>query len=218
MVGPAARLPLRRSAVPLDGRRVHLRPAEPADAPAFTTILSDPTVHPWWQAADPAADARQLADRADHVAVWAIEEAGVIVGVIQAHEETDPRYRHAGIDIVLAGSAQDRGLGSDAVRTVARWLIDVRRHHRLTIDPAAANERAIRAYRRVGFRPVGIMRRYEGDLDGTWHDGLLMDLLADDLDDRPTPTDASDDDLIGSVTLAADEDEAYLGTGAAWRV
>jgi aminoglycoside 6'-N-acetyltransferase len=176
------RLPsIRRAGVPLDGREVHLRPAEPADAAAFGAILTDPTVHPWWQAADPAADAGELADRDDAVVVWAIELDGRVVGIIQAHEETDPRYRHAGIDIVLAATAQDRGLGSDAVRTVARWLIETRGHHRLTIDPAAANERAIRAYSRVGFRPVGIMRCYEGDLDGSWHDGLLMDLLADEL-------------------------------------
>lgn len=167
----------------LEGRRVHLRPATPTDAEAFAAILSDPTVHPWWQAADAAADARRLADRDDEVAVWAIEVDGALIGIIQAHEETDPRYRHAGIDIVLASAGQDRGLGSDAVRTVARWLIDERGHHRLTIDPAASNERAIRAYGRVGFRPVGVMRHYEGDLDGTWHDGLLMDLLADELVD-----------------------------------
>jgi aminoglycoside 6'-N-acetyltransferase len=179
--GAGERGPIRRAAVPLEGARVHLRPAEPGDAAAFETILRDPTVHPIWQAADPAADARDLADRDDDVAVWAIEEDHRVVGLIQAHEETDPRYRHGGIDIVLAGPAQDRGLGSDAVRTVARWLIEVRGHHRLTIDPAAANERAIRAYARVGFKPVGVMRRYEGDLDGTWHDGLLMDLLADEL-------------------------------------
>jgi aminoglycoside 6'-N-acetyltransferase len=172
---------IRRAAVPLQGARVQLRPAEPGDAAAFEAILTDPTVHRIWQAADPASDARDLAERDQDVAVWAIEADGAIVGLIQAHEETDPRYRHAGIDIVLAGSAQDRGLGSDAVRTVARWLIEVRGHHRITIDPAAANERAIRAYGRVGFKPVGVMRRYEGDLDGTWHDGLLMDLLADEL-------------------------------------
>ena len=57
----------------------------------------------------------------------------------------------------------------------------MRGHHRLTIDPAADNAKAIRSYERVGFRPVGIMRRYERGLDGTWHDGLLMDLLAGEL-------------------------------------
>jgi aminoglycoside 6'-N-acetyltransferase len=54
----------------------------------------------------------------------------------------------------------------------------------LTIDPSAANERAIRAYGAVGFRPVGIMRRYERGPDGEFHDGLLMDLLRDDF--RPS--------------------------------
>ena len=165
----------------LDGALVHLRPATGRDAGTFTSILRDPTVHRWWQAADPAADARELTGRDDEVIVWAIEVDDDIVGLIQAHEESEPRYRHAGIDIVLARGAQGRGLGSDAVRTVAHWLIEARGHHRLTIDPAASNARAIAAYAKVGFRPVGVMRRYEGDLDGSWHDGLLMDLLADEL-------------------------------------
>jgi aminoglycoside 6'-N-acetyltransferase len=30
---------------------------------------------------------------------------------------------------------------------------------------------------KVGFRPVGVMRACERGVDGTWHDGLLMDLL-----------------------------------------
>ena len=165
---------------PLDGERVHLRPAGLGDERPFRVILADPTVDAWWQAEDPGADARELASQTD-IAVWAIELDGEVVGIIQAAEEGEPQYRHASIDIVLAGPSQDRGLGSDAVRTVARWLIDVRGHHRLTIDPAASNARAIRAYERVGFRPVGVMRAYEQARDGTWHDGLLMDLLASEL-------------------------------------
>ena len=175
---------LHDAAPDLAGRLVRLRRATPADAAAFAEILSDPTVHARWQAADAAHDAAELTGREDDLAVWAIEAEGVVVGIIQAHEEADARYRHAGIDIVLVEAAQGRGLGSDAVGTVARWLIRERGHHRLTIDPAADNERAIRAYARVGFRPVGVMRHYEGDLDGRWHDGLLMDLVADELDSR----------------------------------
>jgi aminoglycoside 6'-N-acetyltransferase len=34
---------------------------------------------------------------------------------------------------------------------------------------------------KVGFRPVGITRQSERGSDGTWHDNLLMDLLADEL-------------------------------------
>ena len=51
------------------------------------------------------------------------------------------------------------------------------------IDPAADNVAAIRAYEKVGFRPVGVMRQYERLPGGEWHDGLLMDLLADELTD-----------------------------------
>ena len=65
--------------------------------------------------------------------------------------------------------------------TLLRYLIDERGHHRVTIDPAVANARAIHVYERVGFRRVGVMRKYErSSADGTWHDNLLMDLLAED--------------------------------------
>src|SRR5215210_7030084 len=32
----------------------------------------------------------------------------------------------------------------------------------------------------AGFLQVGVMRRYERGPDGEWHDGLLMDLLAEE--------------------------------------
>ena len=62
----------------------------------------------------------------------------------------------------------------------SRHLFEERGHHRLTIDPAADNTTAIRAYERVGFRAVGIMRRYERGPDGVWRDGLLMDMLQEE--------------------------------------
>lgn len=121
-----------------------------------------------------------LADDGETVG-FAIELAGRVVGSIQYVEENSPGYRHAGIDLFLDRDHQGRGLGPEAIRAVARYLLEVRGHHRLTIDPSAANERAIRAYERVGFRVVGVMRQYERGPDGTWHDGLLMDLLAGEL-------------------------------------
>jgi aminoglycoside 6'-N-acetyltransferase len=117
----------------------------------------------------------------DEVVLFTVEVDGEVAGAVQYHEEDDPDYRHAGMDIFLSEASQGRGLGPDALRTLARYLFEQRDHHRLTIDPAADNDRAIRAYQRVGFRPVGIMRRYERGPDGTWHDGLLMDLLREEL-------------------------------------
>ena len=57
-------------------------------------------------------------------------------------------------------------------------LFQDRGHHRIVIDPNAANTRAIHAYETVGFRRVGVMREYEWSAhEQRWTDGLLMDLL-----------------------------------------
>lgn len=126
-----------------------------------------------------AAVAEDLAEEGTETFV--IEHDGRVAGAIQWSAEDEPDYRHAGIDIYLDPALHGRGLGTDAVRTLARHLIADLGHHRLVIDPAADNAAAIRCYSKAGFRPVGVMRRYERGVDGTWHDGLLMDLLADEL-------------------------------------
>ncbi len=166
----------------LTGARVTLRPTRADDAERFREILNDPSVARWWGAPRPGVDvADDWLDADDDTTVFAIELEGIVVGSIQTAEEAEPDYRHASVDLFLATTAQDQGLGTDAIRTLARYLFEVRGHHRLIIDPSAANERAIRAYTRVGFRPVGIMRAYERGPDGTFHDGLLLDLLRDEL-------------------------------------
>jgi aminoglycoside 6'-N-acetyltransferase len=166
----------------LRGQRVVLRPVRDDDIAILRAILDEPAVARWWGPRQPGVDvALDWLAADDDTTVLAIELDGRVVGSIQFAEESDPDYRHAGIDLFLATDIQGQGLGPDAIRTVARHLLDDRGHHRLTIDPSAANERAIRAYAAVGFRPVGIMRRYERGPDGTYHDGLLMDLLREEL-------------------------------------
>lgn len=163
----------------LTGRQVRLRPVRPEDEAALTLIFNDPEVEKWW--GDPARSVANALNLDDGESGFIIELGSEPIGFIQCAEENDPMYRHAGIDISLRSEWQGKGLGPDAIRTLAEHLIKVRGHHRLTIDPAAHNTRAIKAYERVGFKRVGIMRRYERGRDGTWHDGLLMDLLSEDL-------------------------------------
>jgi aminoglycoside 6'-N-acetyltransferase len=160
----------------LRGDRITLRPAGAADAGRLIEILAAPGVVEWW-GPHTAADVAALLTEPSFM----IEHAEQSIGLIQWYEEDDPDYRHAGMDLALHPDWHGRGLGSEAVRVLARWLVTERGHHRLVIDPAAANHAAIRCYRRVGFRPVGVLRRYERGTDGTWHDGLLLDLLAEEL-------------------------------------
>ena len=112
---------------------------------------------------------------------FTIEVDGRVAGMIQYSEETEPKYRHASIDLFLDPVLHGEGFGTEAVRRVVRMLIDERRHHRITIDPATDNAAAIRSYEKVGFKRVGVMREHERDVDGDgWHDSLLMELLASD--------------------------------------
>jgi aminoglycoside 6'-N-acetyltransferase len=165
----------------LSGALVTLRAATAADVATLARIRTDPEVHRWWGGGADLVAAVE-SDLEDHDAeALAIEFAGEVVGWIQWHAEDDPDYRHASIDVYVGSAWHGRGVGTDAVRTLATHLIDDLGHHRLTIDPAVDNAVAIRAYEKVGFRPVGVMREYERGPDGTWHDNLLMDLLADEL-------------------------------------
>jgi aminoglycoside 6'-N-acetyltransferase len=160
----------------LRGERVLLRPLEDRDVARLGEIGAEPEVAAWWPRI-----AEELAEGDEGSVRLAVEADGEVVGMIQFHEELEPDFRHAGIDVFLASGSHGRGLGADAVRTLARFLFEERGHHRLTIDPAAENERAIRCYERVGFRRVGIMRRYWRDPAGEWRDGLLLDLLAGEI-------------------------------------
>ena len=159
------------------GRRplVELRPLSASDAPELQRIHATPEVVRWW---DVPAEGFPLTDDPDSTR-FTITVDGAVAGLIQFGEETEPRYRHATIDLFLDPALHGRGIGTEALRQLVRRLIDERGHHRITIDPAAANAAAIRAYEKAGFRPVGILRRYERDAHGgDWHDGLLMELVA----------------------------------------
>src|SRR6266480_654265 len=137
-------------------------------------MLAEREVARWWGNYDAGRARRELIDDPS-VETFAIEVEGDVVGVLLVSEENEPEYRHAGLDISLATAHQDRGLGREALRVMIDHLADERGHHRFTIDPAVGNERAVRCYSAVGFKPVGVMRRYWRDPDGAWRDGLLMD-------------------------------------------
>lgn len=174
----------RRPLPVLTGPRVTLRPGRPGDEAALQAVFEAPEVSRWWPSEGPDEVASLVANADPDVDAWLIEVDGRVVGLIQAGEETDPMYRHAGIDIVLHPDAHGHGIGREAISVLARHLFDARGHHRLVIDPNAANERAIHVYERVGFRRVGVMRRYEWHAADGWTDGVLMDLLREELQDN----------------------------------
>jgi aminoglycoside 6'-N-acetyltransferase len=163
----------------LRGPRLVVRSMQEPDVARLVAIAAEPEIWQRWGAVS-EADLRAKLTGSGAVAALVVELVGEVAGLIQYSEETDPDYRHASVDMFLAENARGQGYGREALLLVAGYLFEQRGHHRLTIDPAADNEPAIRCYTAAGFRTVGVMRRYERGRDGSFHDGLLMELVRPD--------------------------------------
>lgn len=158
----------------LRGERVVLRAPEERDAAQLRRQHLTPEVHRWW--GDPDARFPFEAEADTTFLVILVEETPA--GWIQFHEEPEPDYRHASIDLFVDPAQHRRGVASDAIRTVMGHLADERGHHRITIDPCVENVAAVACYERVGFRPVGVLRAAWRGPDGVWRDDLLMEWVA----------------------------------------
>jgi aminoglycoside 6'-N-acetyltransferase len=151
-----------------------LRPLQPDDAPELLRIHATPGVAFWWGEPEPGFP---LSDETEQTRLTILLDEE-IAGMVQYWEEPAPRYRYATIDLFLDPELHGRGLGTEALRLLIEHLTAERGHHRLTIDPAVDNVVAIRCYEKVGFRPVGVLHRYEHRGGGDYRDALLMELLA----------------------------------------
>lgn len=144
---------------------LELRPFEAADAARLDALLAEPEVERWWADGD---------YEREHG--WVVEVDGRFAGWVQYEEEPYEWFPSVAFDIALTTALHGGGYGRRALRLAIEHFV-AKGHHRFTIDPNPANERAVRCYAATGFKPVGIMRAYERDPAGGWNDGLLMDLI-----------------------------------------
>jgi aminoglycoside 6'-N-acetyltransferase len=133
------------------GERTSLRPASDDDLDQLVGWLADPEVYRWWEGR-PLSRA-EVADvytgrRRPEVEPFIIEADGVPVGYLQVWQGTETS---GGIDLFLVPEARGRGLGPDAARAAASFLLDHRGWSEVTVDPVVDNLRAIRAFERAGF-------------------------------------------------------------------
>jgi RimJ/RimL family protein N-acetyltransferase len=161
--------------------RMRLEPLREEHVADLLRIRAEPGVLQWW---DPPEPDFPLHD-APELTRFAVIVDGAVVGMIQYGEELEPKYKSASIDLFLDPAVHNRGIGTAAIREVVRTLVEERGHHRITMDPAVDNAAGRRAYEKVGFRAVGVMRKYERDPDQRgWHDALLMELVTEE---EPAP-------------------------------
>ncbi|WP_415400620.1 GNAT family N-acetyltransferase [Tateyamaria sp. SN3-11] len=112
-----------------------------------------------------------------HPQAWAIEVANRLLGEVRL-DALNLQDRRARLAIGLFDVAQlGRGLGREAIGLVLSHAFHTLSLHRVDLRVVATNERAIRCYRACGFVEEG--REREGvNIDGEWHDDVIMGLLA----------------------------------------
>ncbi len=149
-----------------------LRPMLAEHEEAVLAILREPEVARWWPVPDFERDTG-----------WVVEIGGEPSGWLEYHEENYAWYPSVAFDIALTTALHGRGYGRRALRLAVESFV-AKGHHRFTLDPNVANERAIRAYEALGFERVGVMRAYERNPAGGWNDALLLELIVPEAIER----------------------------------
>ncbi len=169
----------------LRGKKTRLRAVEREDIPLFLRWFNDPEIRQYLSMYMPvSADEeerwfeRQM-DRQD-ARILAIETVeGVHIGNIGLHD-LDWKNRNAQLGVVIGEKAYwGLGYGTDAIKALLRFAFDEMNLHRVQLRVFDFNERAIRCYRRCGFREEGRLRQ-ELYRDGAYHDVLLMGILREE--------------------------------------
>ncbi|MCY3748270.1 MAG: GNAT family protein [Chloroflexi bacterium] len=168
---------------PIEGPRLRLRPLTPDDLPLLMRWLADPEVQAFYgRPPKSVAEAHDSYLVAEDAPCWrfVIEAQGRAVGEIQYYHPYLNERWSAGIDIFIGEPGdRNRGLGTEAVRTLLQHLFEVKGVNRVTIGPEPANRRAIRSYEKTGFQPDGVIRR-SYQVDDRWVDAVHMTILDDE--------------------------------------
>ena len=100
---------------------------------------------PWYEGFESAAMRR----------IWAVEDhSGQLIGRISLRE-IDERRRVARLGITFGAPYVGRGLGTEALSAFLDYYFTDLGFQTMVLDVAGPNQRAVRCYRRLGFRSVG---------------------------------------------------------------
>lgn len=138
---------------PLVGALTTIRSATPNDVDLLIAWHADPEVARYWDRKTFTREQMVLRLARPNVDPYIVAHSGEPIGYLQVWCDT-ASPEEGGMDMLLIPAARGRGLGPDAARTVAQWLLETGRLRRLTVDPYLSNDRAISAWTKAGFQPV----------------------------------------------------------------
>jgi RimJ/RimL family protein N-acetyltransferase len=167
---------------------VTIRRATIDDVPFLVGLVTRPEVAPFLavirpsSAEDVRAEIERGAAEPDASGVFLIEVGGEPAGTM-SFERVNRRSRIASLGgLAVQPRFRGQGVADEAARLFQRHLLDELGFHRLQLEVYAFNERALRHSERAGFVREGV-RRKAYLRDGTWVDGILFGLVAEDLEE-----------------------------------
>jgi RimJ/RimL family protein N-acetyltransferase len=170
------------------GTRIRLRAVEPADYPTLHRWLNDPAVMIFWgrpgntQSVAEVVETEEAQSRRGTSRKYMIETLdGAVIGEIDYYD-LDMVARSAWTSIMIGEPEYwGGGFGTDAMRTLLRYLFHQLGLHRVTLTAIEGNLRARKSYEKVGFVQEGTLRDWMF-FDGRYVNGVLMAVLRDDFD------------------------------------
>jgi RimJ/RimL family protein N-acetyltransferase len=168
----------------IQGNHVTLRPVASSDLPAMRRWMSNPAVMRYWGHVRPFVTEREFEmdlngrfARFDDVGYFTIVDSeDEPIGRIH-FEGLDSRCRSTEIGLLIGEeSAQGKGYGHDAIIALMEHLYFDRNLNRIELNVFTTNERAIKAYERIGFVHEGTLRDHRY-VDGHFEPSFQMSML-----------------------------------------
>ena len=98
------------------------------------------------------------------------------IGMIN-HNKIDMDNRNTTIDVLIGEKKYwNKGFGTDALRTFVKYLFEKFELNRIWLGTYAFNDRAVKAYRKAGFKQEGIFRE-DAYIDGKYVDTIIFAVL-----------------------------------------
>ena len=125
-----------------------------------------------------ARDKRWLEERHEDSAWFAIDVDAELIGICGLHA-IDHYQQLAEVGIRIGKDHWGKGLGQDAVRTLVEYGFRHLNLAKISLRVLADDERAVGAYRKVGFVEEGRLRAHAW-YEGARHDELVMAVLREE--------------------------------------
>ncbi len=168
----------------LSGEKVDLVAAERSYVPMYVRWINDPEVTQWLKADPPFSAEMEQAwvdrlRREGKMTFTILTKEGRPIGNL-GMEEVSWKYKRATIGIMIGEKEYwGKGYGSDALTTLLRYCFEELGMRRVDLITDVDNHRALRAYRKCGFKEEGVLRQYRTK-NGRAVDCVMMAVLAMD--------------------------------------